>query len=177
MNEVNAEQMHEAFMAELLKVPWHAHLGIALDRDADQGPRLVIESRPQMANENGELPPGAVFTLGEVAAGAALCEEIIPHALARGSGAVFFTVAGTLRPQGRAIGKIAAVAELVNGIDVDEEGVARRNADVDVVARVMRDDGATVGEHRFSYRVRFMEISRMGAMLRRGSEFGRLIGS
>jgi hypothetical protein len=177
VSEFNAEQLREAYLAELLKMPFHDHLGIALDRDTDQGPRLVIESRPQMANENGELSPAAVFTLGEAASAAALCEAIIPHAVARGLGAIFFTVTGTLRPQGRAVGKIAAVAEVVNGIDVDEDGVARRKAEADVVAKVMRDDGAPVGEHRFSYRVRFMEISRMGGMLRPESEFGRLIGS
>jgi hypothetical protein len=177
MNELNAEQVREAYLAELLKVPFHEHLGIALERDTDQGQRLVIEPRPQIANENGELSPGAVFTLGEAASAAALCEAIIPHALARGMGAIFFTVAGTLRPQELAVGKIGAVAEVVDGIDVDEEGVARRKTEADVVATVLREDGAPVGEHRFSYRVRFMEISRMGGMLRPGSEFGRLIGS
>jgi hypothetical protein len=175
--DLTLEKVQEAFFAELLNVPFHDHLGLALDRHADHGqPRVTISPRPEIAGAGGEHSPAAVYTLGEAASAVEMCEAIAPYALEMGMGAIFFTVAGSFRPRGRAVGKIGAVTELVKGIEQgDGEGVPRK-AGVEVAAKVLREDGEPVGEQRFSFYVRFMEMGRMREMVRPESEVGRLVG-
>ncbi len=177
MNDLTLEKVQEAFFAELLNVPFHDHLGVALDRDVPPGqPRVTISPRPEIASRSGAHSPAAVYTLGEAASAVEMCEEIAPHALGMGLGAIFFTVAGTFLAQGPAVGKIGAVPELVKGIEADPEGVAPRKANVEVAAKVVGDSGDLVAEQRFTFYVRFMEMSRMREMFRPASEVGRLVG-
>jgi hypothetical protein len=65
---------------------------------------------------------------------------------------------------------------LVKGIEADGDGVAPRKANVEVSAKVVGESGDQVAEQRFTFYVRFMEISRMRGMFRPASEVGRLVG-
>ncbi len=178
MNEVTFEMVQEAFYAELLSVPFHGHLGVALDRDAPPGrPRVTIPSRPEIVSEDGEHSPSAVYTLGEAASAIEMCDAIAPRAVETGKGAIFFTVSGAFQPRGRARGTIGAITELVKGLERGEGGEgAPRKATVEVAAKVVGEGGEVVGEQQFSFYVRFMERDRMRGMVRPASEVGRLIG-
>jgi hypothetical protein len=172
------EQVREAFYAELLSVPFHEHLGVALDRGAAPGvPRVTIPSKPEIVTPDGHHSVAAVYTLGEAASAIEMCDEVAPRALEFGMGAMFFTVSANFQPRGPAQGTIGAITHLLSGIDeVVHGGTAAKKANVDVAAEVVTEDGKVVGEQRFSFYVRFMELSRMRAMFRPASEVGRLVG-
>ncbi len=172
------EQVQEAFYAELLSVPFHEHLGVALDRSVAPGePRVTIPPKPEIVTPDGQHSVAAVYTLGEAASAIEMCDEIAPRALELGMGAIFFTVSARFVPRGPAAGTIGAVTRLVSGLDKKAgEGKASRKATVEVAAKVVGEGGKMVGEQRFGFYVRFMELSRMRAMVRPASEVGRLVG-
>jgi hypothetical protein len=176
--ELTIEQVREAFYAELLSVPFHEHLGVALDRDAPAGePRVTIPSKPEIVTADGHHSVAAVYTLGEAASAIEMCDEIAPKALEYGMGAMFFTVSASFEPRGPARGTIGALTRLVSGLDeAVHGGPAAKKASVDVAAEVVTEDGSVVGEQRFSFYVRFMELSRMRDLVRPASEVGRLVG-
>ena len=176
--ELTIEQVREAYYAELLNVPFHEHLGIALDREAPPGkPRVTIPSKPEIVTADGHHSVAAVYTLGEAAAAIEMCDEMAPKALDFGMGAIFFTVGATFEPRGPARGTIGAITRLVSGIDEEVHGgPGAKKANVDVAAEVVTEDGVVVGEQRFSFYVRFMEWDRMREMFRPASEVGRLVG-
>jgi hypothetical protein len=172
------EEVREAFYAELLSVPFHEHLGVALDRGAQPGePRVTIPPKPEIVTPDGHHSVAAVYTLGEAASAIEMCDEVAPRALEFGMGGMFFTVSARFEPRGAARGTIGAITRLVNGLDeAVHGGTAAKKASVDVAAVVVTADGTVVGEQRFSFYVRFMELSRMRAMVRPASEVGRLVG-
>jgi hypothetical protein len=175
--ELTIEKVRDAFYAELLNVPFHEHLGIALDREAPAGqPRVTIPSKPEIVTPGGQHSPAAVYTLGEAASAIELCDEIAPRALELGMGAIFFTVSAAFESGGPARGTIGAITSVVSGLEASVSGEpAPRKASVEIAAKVVNEDGGMVGEQRFRYYVRFMELSRMRDMVRPASEVGRLV--
>jgi hypothetical protein len=176
--DLTLEQVQEAFYAELLSVPFHEHLGVALDRGVAPGePRVTIPPKPEIVTADGQHSVAAVYTLGEAASAIEMCDEVAPRALELGMGAIFFTVSARFVRRGPAAGTIGAVTRLVSGLDEKAgEGKAARKATVEVAAKVVGEGGKMVGEQRFGFYVRFMELSRMRGMVRPASEVGRLVG-
>ena len=178
MTELTLEQVREAFYAEFRSVPFHQRLGIRLDRGDDGEARMTLPARPELEGEPGEHSPAAVYTLADAAASIQVCEEAAKRALELGMGAIFFTVSGRFREHGPARGTIEGRAELVEGLaEATGESGASRKASVDVLARISDEAGSPVAEHRTTFYVRFMELSRMRDMYRPTSEFVRLLGS
>jgi hypothetical protein len=176
--ELTIEKVRDAFYAELLSVPFHEHLGVALDREAPAGqPKVTIPPKPEIVTPDGHHSAAAVYTLGEAASAIELCDEIAPRALQLGMGAIFFTVAARFESHGPARGTIGAITSVTSGLEEPGRGqAAPRKASVEVAAKVVSEDGGAVGQQRFRYYVRFMELSRMRDMVRPASEVGRLVG-
>ena len=177
MKEVTLEMAQEALYAEFSTVPFHDHLGVALDREAPPGqPRVTLPARPEIVSEDGEHSPAAIYTLGEAASAIELCDAIAPRAVQLGMGAIFFTVAGAFELRAPARGTIGAITELAKGL---EDGVGGdggpRKARVEVASRVVGEAGELVAEQRFGFYVRFMERTHMREIVRPASAVGRLV--
>ena len=178
MIEPTLEKVREAFRADLLVIPFHQHIGMALDPDASPGqPRVTIPPRPQIATEEGEHSPAILYTLADAAAALELCETIAPRALELGKGAIFFTVSAALRTSAPATGTIGATAELAKGLDasVGEKGASRKGT-VDIAATLVGGDGEQIGEQRSSFYVRFIEMDRMKETIAPASATVRVLG-
>lgn len=169
-------EVQEGFYAGLLTVPFHRHLGVVIER-TPSGARVAIPPKPEIVGPDGHHSPAAVYALGDVASSVQICEEIAPRALELEMGAVFLTVSATFQPRAPARGTLEGSAKMVSGLD-REVGRAKetKKATVEVAATVAGEDGELAGEHRMSFYVRFMEVSRVQEMVPASSEIFRLHG-
>jgi hypothetical protein len=169
-------EVQEGFYAGLLSVPFHRHLGVVIER-TPSGARVAIPPKPEIVGPDGHHSPAAVYALGDVASSVQICEEIAPRALELEMGAVFLTVSASFQPRAPARGVLEGSAKMISGLD-REVGRANetKKATVEVAATVAGEDGEVVGEHRMSFYVRFMEVSRVQEMVPASSEIFRLHG-
>jgi acyl-coenzyme A thioesterase PaaI-like protein len=169
-------EVQDVFYAGLLTVPFHRHLGVLIER-TQSGARVAIPAKPEIVGPDGRHSAAAVYALGDVASSVQVCEEIAPRALELEMGAVFLTVSARFWQHGPARGTIEATANMVSGLD---EAVGRakeaKKATVEVAATVAGEDGEPAGEHRMSFYVRFMEVSRVREMAPASSEIFRVHG-
>lgn len=169
-------EVQEGFYVSLLTVPFHRHLGVMIER-TPKGARVALPAKPEILGPDGRHSAAAVYTLGDVASSVQVFEEITPRALELELGAVFFTVSASFELRAPARGTLEATAEMVSGLD---QAVGRakeaKKGTVEVAATVAGEDGQTSGEHRMSFYVRFMEVSRVREMSPTSSEIFRIHG-
>jgi acyl-coenzyme A thioesterase PaaI-like protein len=173
------EAIQEAFYADLLSVPYHRRVGISVQRGSEpDSPRVALPAGPGLAGPGGEISPAALFLLADAAAAVQMAGEVAPRALQVRLGAIFLTTTSRFRQLGPARGTVEASTELVRGLD-EEAGRSRpaRRAPVDVSVRLTDGAGVAVASHETSFQVRFMEPSRLRAMLGGSSEVLALIDS
>ncbi|HEX6753003.1 MAG TPA: hypothetical protein VF093_05400 [Solirubrobacterales bacterium] len=150
------------------EVPFHVHLGMRFDRLGPNGPAVVtLPSQPHLVEPDGRHSVAAVYTVGEVASGIAICDalalsrpdseaKLMPLVLTRK--AVFkpaFRPRGDIRSRAEALGDVPAAAERLR---------VRRKVNIEVRC-TLRDDGDDVAGmlHVYFY-VRMMELGRLEAM-------------
>lgn len=169
-------EVQKEFLASLLTVPFHRHLGIETETEPS-GIRVALPPKPEIVGPNGTQSPAAMFALGDAACSIRVCEEIAPRALELELGAIFFTVSARvqrLRPAG---GRLAAEAEMLNGLEATVGGAKEtKKATVDLAAKIFGEDGEQAAEQRMSFYVRFMEVSRVLEMAPAVSAISRLHG-
>ncbi|MEK6251312.1 MAG: hypothetical protein AABM43_05100 [Actinomycetota bacterium] len=171
-------ELQEEIHAALLKVPFDRHLGVVIERDPRSGEvRISIPPRPEIVGPDGQHSAAAVFALGDIVSSMVVCEQIAQRALELDMGAIFFTVEARFRCHGPARGTIAASASLLRGLDeaVGKPNKARK-ATIEVGAKVVGEDGELAGEHRMSFYVRLMDVSRVREMVPASSEIFRIHG-
>jgi acyl-coenzyme A thioesterase PaaI-like protein len=171
-------ELQQEIQAALLKVPFNRHLGVVFERDPDSGEvRTSIPPRAEIVGPDGQHSAATVFALGDIVSSMVVSEQIAPRALELDMGAIFFTVEARFRHHGPTRGTISASASLLRGLD---EAVGRANrsrkATIEVAARVVGEDGELAGEHRMSFYVRLMEVSRVREMAPESSEISRIHG-
>jgi hypothetical protein len=157
-------EVRDALYEGLLSVPYHRHLGVVVERE-DSGPRVLLPARPEILDAEGRQSPAAVYALADIASSLRLCDEFIPRALELDMGAVFFTVSTHFRQHRPGKGALAAAASMVDGVDsqVGRPGESRKTR-LGVDASVTDEEGELVGELRFRFYVRFMDVSRIREM-------------
>lgn len=171
-------EIREGFYADLLALPFHRHLGVAVKEVPPPGlPRITLPPGPDSVGQDGQHSAAAVYTLGDIASAAEMWNEVAPRAMELEMSAIFLTVSASFELSGPARGTIEAITNLVSGLD-DAAGETKtvKKATIDVEARIVGEDGELVGEHRTSFYVRFMEESRLRAMTPAASGIVRLIG-
>ncbi|HEX8743543.1 MAG TPA: hypothetical protein VF712_10445 [Thermoleophilaceae bacterium] len=61
-----------------LDVAYHRHLGIEFDRDERGRGVVTLPARPELTEPDGRHSDAALFTVGDVAAGLAVCDALLP---------------------------------------------------------------------------------------------------
>jgi len=150
------------------EVPFHVHLGMRFDRPCPDGPAVVtLPSQPHLVEPDGRHSVAAVYTVGEVASGIAICDalalskpdpetKLMPLVLTRK--AVFKSACrprGDIRSRAEALGDVPAAAERLR---------TRRKASIEVRCTLHGDGDDVAGLLHVYFYVRMMELGRLEAM-------------
>jgi hypothetical protein len=150
------------------EVPFHVHLGMRFERPGPDEPAVVtLPSQPHLVEPDGRHPVAAVYTVGEVASGIAICDalalgepdpetKLMPLVLTRK--AVF-------RPGPRPRGEVRSRAEVLGDVPAAAERLrARRKANIEVQCTLRGDGEDVAGQLHVYFYVRMMELGRLEAM-------------
>lgn len=150
------------------EVPFHVHLGMRFERLGPGGPAVVtLPSQPHLVEPDGRHSAAAVYTVGEVASGIAICDalalsspdsetKLMPLVLTRR--AVFrpaLPPRGDIRSRAEALGDVAAAAERLR---------VRRKVNIEVQCTLRGDGDDVAGRLHVYFYVRMMELGRLEAM-------------
>lgn len=168
------EEVQESIYAGFDEVPYHKHLGLEIERTPPSGAKVSVAAPGKAGPAPGEHSAATVYTIGDVACSAQVCELLARRALELELGALFLTVGASIRLHGPAYGRLEATATMAKGLD--ESSGAPRKGTVETDARVVGEGGELVAEQRMRFYVRFMDPERIGEMAPGGSEIVRLHG-
>jgi hypothetical protein len=150
------------------QVPFHIHLGMTFERPRPDGPAVVtLPSSPETVGDDGLQSLAAVYTVGEVACGIAVCDALLLHAAEADTSMTPLVLTREARfyPRTRARGEIRSETRFVGD---SQEAVRRlrtaRKVKVETAARLLDADGELAGEMDVFFYVRLMQLSRLEAM-------------
>jgi hypothetical protein len=150
------------------QVPFHIHLGMTFERERPDGPAVVtLPAAPETVADDGRGSLAAVYTVGEVACGIAVCDALLLHAAEADTAMtpLVLTREARFRPNGRPRGAIRSETRFVG----DSQAAVRRlrtsrKVKVQTAARLWDGEGELAGEMDVFFYVRLMELSRLEAM-------------
>lgn len=150
------------------QVPFHVHLGMRFDRPGADGAAVVtLPSAPHLVGAGGRHSVAAVYTVGEVASGIAICDalalsmidpgtQLMPLVLTKG--AVFTPAArprGDIYSEAKAIGDVQGAAERLRTV---------RKANLEVRCTLRGEADRVAGRLHVYFYVRMMDPGRLEAM-------------
>jgi hypothetical protein len=146
-------------------VSLHKRMGISFERESNGTLRVTVPPGPETVGLDGEQSTCAVYTLGEVACGLHACEALWPWAVERGMIPMVLTVSARFWARGPAHGTLKAQTELVDDLDQVFGGAMQiKKTTVEVVAKILGEDGELAAEHRVAFYARFLDEDRARAM-------------
>jgi hypothetical protein len=150
------------------EVPFHVYLGMTFTRPRPDGPAVVTApALPGTSTAGGAQSLAAVYTVGEVACGVAVCDALLlHHTMADAATApLVLTREVTFRPRAAAVGAIRSETWFVGDAAEARERFARaRKLKVETEARLYGEDGELAGETRALFYLRLMDRGRLEAM-------------
>ncbi|MFL5884347.1 MAG: hypothetical protein ACJ77M_04695 [Thermoleophilaceae bacterium] len=150
------------------QVPLHVHLGMRFLRERPDGPAtVVLPALPEFTHEDGTQSPAAVFTIGEVAAGIAVCDALMLHATEAETEMMPLVLTRETRftPRAPARGELRSRTGFVGDSGAAVEKLKRsRKVRVETEARLYDEHDEVVGELLVSFYVRLMPLERLKAM-------------
>lgn len=150
------------------EVPLHIHLGMSFTRLRPEGPAVVgLPASPLFTGPGGRQSATAVYTVGEVAAGIAVCDALVLHVAEAETDMVplVLTQETSFKPGAAALGELRSETSFVgdSGQAVERLKTSRK-VKVKTEARVYVGDGQLAGELLVQFYVRLMTRSRLEAM-------------
>lgn len=150
------------------EVPFHIHLGMRFERPDPNGPAVVtLPTRSDLLGGDGRHSAAALYTVGEVASGIAVCDALLARIskdtttlmpLVLTTRAVFTPLirpSGDIRSRTRFLGDaVAAVQKLGR----------TRKVKVEVEGEMLNDHNELTGRIHVYFYVRLMELSRLEVM-------------
>jgi acyl-coenzyme A thioesterase PaaI-like protein len=165
MWELSPEELRERFY-DFPNIPMHKYLAMTFEREHPDGPAIVtLPSSPEYTAADGTQSEAAVFTIGEVAAGVAVSDAIVPIAMESDKRPVVLTKSASFSPKAPARGAMTAECAVVGDYEAAFERMRKRfKADVDIGVKIYDEQGTLVGESVLHFYVRLMDESRLKAM-------------
>lgn len=149
-------------------VPFHIHLQMRFSRPDPTGPaEVVLPAAPERTGVDSSQSTTAVFTVGEVAAGIAVCDALLLHATEAETSMIPLVLTRTarFRSSGAGHGEIRSQTEFVGDAGAAVAQLMRtRKVRVETVARLYGDNDDLAAEMDVGFYVRLMELSRLEAM-------------
>jgi hypothetical protein len=150
------------------EVPLHIHLGMRFLRPDPDGDAVVeMPASPNIVDADGRHSLGAVYTVGEVAAGIAVCDALVLNAAEAETAMVplVLTRETQFTPHARARGTIRSQTSFVgDSAEAVERLRSSRKVMVKTEARLHDDEDTLAGELIVDFYVRLMDRSRLEAM-------------
>lgn len=150
------------------QVPFHIHLGMRfLRREPDGQATVLLPPSAEFTYPDGTQSHAAVYTVGEVAAGIAVCDALLLHAAEAETSMTPLVLTRQTRftPSAPAYGEIRSETAFVGDSgDAVERLRSSRKVNVETAAQLFGEDGKLAGELRVNFYVRLMELSRLKAM-------------
>jgi acyl-coenzyme A thioesterase PaaI-like protein len=151
------------------EVPFHIHLGLRFERPNPRGPATVmLPTRKDLLGDRNRHATAALFTVGEVAAGIAICDALLlgAHKATSARMPLVLTRRTVFEPLSPPDGDIRShgmqVAEACAGL---EKLRISRKVMVDAAGSILDDRDDVVARIRVSFYVRLMEPSSLKAMV------------
>lgn len=151
------------------EVPLHIHLGMRFLRPDPAGPAVVVlPALDEIVESDGTHSPAAVFTVGEVAAGIAVCDALLLHAAEAETAMIPLVLTRQTRfvpGPSRAKGEISSTTSIEGDDGAAAQRLRRsRKTQVEAKAELRTADGAVVGRSSVNFYVRLMDRERLEAM-------------
>jgi hypothetical protein len=150
------------------EVPFHIHLGMRFERPDPTGPaEVLLPAGPEFTGPDGGQSLAAVYTLGEVAAGIAVCDALMLHAAEAETSMMplVLTQETHFTPGEPARGLLRSETSFVGDSSKAVEKLKKsRKVKVETAARLFDEDKKLAGELRVHFYVRLMELERLKAM-------------
>lgn len=148
-------------------VPFHIHLGMRFERREDGSAVVTLPGQDSLLGGDGRHSLAAVYTVGEVAAGIAVCDALAAH----GADAettlmpLVLTKRAVFQPEARPGGDIRSAAEAVGDVAAAAERLRKaRKAQVEVESVLRGEGGEVAGTVHVHFYVRMMLLERLEAM-------------
>jgi acyl-coenzyme A thioesterase PaaI-like protein len=172
------ETIQEAFLADVLSIPYSQHLGVVIERDPDGPAQVKIPFKAELGGDGGQVSPAVLFALGDTASAVEMSREMAPRVIELEMGAMFLTASARFHQLAPAHGAIAAETRLIGGLDEDS-GRSReaRKTTIEVLAEISDESGATVAEYQTHFYIRFMPASQLRALVPGHSEVVEVLNS
>jgi hypothetical protein len=150
------------------QVPFHIHLGMRFLRPKPDGPAtVVLPANPKFMHADGTQSIAAVYTVGEVAAGIAVCDALVLHATQADTNMtpLVLTRETHFTPGAPAVGELRSETGFVGDASAAVEKLkGSRKIKVETEARLYGEDGELAGELLVNFYVRLMPLERLRAM-------------
>jgi len=149
-------------------VAFHRHLGLEISRPSPEAPAVVaMPVSDELTFADGRQSDAAAYTVAEITSALAACDLLESNApsIPEETVPLMLTTQATFRQRRPATGKLEAHAR----VEADGREVMRRletvgKVKVPIDAEVLGEDGELVGEARFTFYFRLMQMSRLRAM-------------
>jgi hypothetical protein len=150
------------------EVPFHIQLGMRFERPQPEGPALVtLPARPDLLGGDGRHSTSALYTVGEVASGIAICDALLAG-MSRDTTTLMplvLTTRAVFAPLIRAGGEIRSRTSFLGDAEAAVQKLGRtRKVKVEVQGEMLSHDDEVVGRIHVYFYVRLMELSRLQAM-------------
>jgi acyl-coenzyme A thioesterase PaaI-like protein len=149
------------------EVPFHVHLGMRFERPDPDGPAVVtLPAQRHLLGHDGRQSTAAAYTVGEVAAGIAVCDALLLHATPDAAlMPLVLTRRAEFTPGPRPRGDIRSRASFAGDAAAAADGLRRsRKAKVAVECALSADGDEPAGHVTVHFYVRLMDPRRLEAM-------------